>query len=120
MTNTRDVLVHTTRLTPAELFAWIRSDDPPLVLDVRSAVEVCQGMMPEAHHRPLSVLREHLAKLDRRRPIVVYSESGVRSMIAARLLEEAGFDRVADLLGGYVAWRAYRKLTPIGQSSEPM
>lgn len=43
---------------------------------------------------------------------MVYCESGFRSMIAASLLEWAGFADVYDLLGGYEAWKAYRKLAP--------
>jgi rhodanese-related sulfurtransferase len=36
----------------------------------------------------------------------VYCASGYRSSIGASLLQSHGFDSVADLQGGFAAWRA--------------
>lgn len=42
-------------------------------------------------------------------PIVVACSEGYASSLAAASLRELGFTRVADLHGGYVAWRAWRE-----------
>ena len=55
---------------------------------------------------PLARLLERLGELDPARPTVVYCAGGYRSSIAASLLRSLGFDRVADLQGGYEAWAA--------------
>ncbi len=46
------------------------------------------------------------ASSTRTRPIVVYCAGGYRSSVAASLLRGHGFERVADILGGFEAWRA--------------
>jgi rhodanese-related sulfurtransferase len=38
--------------------------------------------------------------------VVVYCAGGYRSSIAASVLRAAGFERVADVLGGWPAWHA--------------
>jgi hydroxyacylglutathione hydrolase len=48
----------------------------------------------------------HLAELDPTRAVVVYCAGGYRSSVAASLLRAHGFDRVADILGGFDAWRS--------------
>ena len=52
----------------------------------------------------------HVARPIRRarsgRPIVVYCAGGYRSSVAASLLRAHGFDRVADIMGGFDAWHA--------------
>ena len=53
------------------------------------------------HKRVVAIQRN----LDHRSPIV-YCASGVRSSIAASLLRAKGFRLVADILGGYGAWKA--------------
>jgi rhodanese-related sulfurtransferase len=40
------------------------------------------------------------------RHIVVHCASGYRSAIAASLLEQHGIAQVADLVGGFAAWKA--------------
>jgi rhodanese-related sulfurtransferase len=50
-------------------------------------------------------LLERLDDLDRGRPVVVYCAGGYRSSIAASLLRAHGFEKVADVLGGFDAWR---------------
>ena len=41
-------------------------------------------------------------------PVVVVCSEGYASSFAAASLRELGFDRAADLAGGYRAWRAWR------------
>jgi rhodanese-related sulfurtransferase len=46
-------------------------------------------------------------------PIVVACSEGYASSLAAASLRSLGYTRVADLAGGYRAWRAWRDATPV-------
>jgi hydroxyacylglutathione hydrolase len=54
---------------------------------------------------PLGHLAEHLDALPRDRPLVLQCQGGSRSAIGASLLRARGFTNVANLAGGYAAWR---------------
>jgi rhodanese-related sulfurtransferase len=51
-------------------------------------------------------------------PVVVACSEGYASSLAAASLRALGFTRVADLAGGYWAWRAWRE-TPVPQKERP-
>ncbi len=55
---------------------------------------------------PLGELAERAAELDRDRPIVAVCRSGARSAQAVVILRRLGFERVANLAGGMIRWRA--------------
>jgi hydroxyacylglutathione hydrolase len=97
---------HAARLAATDLAAW-RDEEPGLqIIDVRNPSELQAGIIPGAIALPLARLLERHAELDRRAPTVVYCAGGYRSSIAGSLLRSLGFDRVADLQGGYEAWAA--------------
>lgn len=92
------------RIDSAELIA--RLDEPGLQLvDVRQPGETEGGAIEGALLIPLTRLNERLTMLDAAKPTVVYCAGGYRSSIAASKMAAAGFADVADLLGGYGAWR---------------
>ena len=67
------------------------------VIDVRSAAEFEAGHITGAANIPLGDLRRTASTLPRERPIVVHCQGGVRSAIAASLLQaEAVPDARAD------------------------
>ncbi len=80
------------------------------VLDVREAGERESGVIEGSHWIPLGKLELNLESesdgLDRSKVIVVQCRSGYRSSIATSLLQRAGFSRVANLTGGFDAWKA--------------
>jgi hydroxyacylglutathione hydrolase len=93
------------RLTADDLSSW-RHDVPDLqVVDVRNPGELEGGVVEGSVSIPLPTLLDHIGELDSGHRTVVYCASGVRSSIAASLLRANGFGEVADLLGGYAAWR---------------
>ncbi|MGH9113145.1 MAG: MBL fold metallo-hydrolase [Acidimicrobiales bacterium] len=101
-----DLAERSVRLPAVDLAAW-RDDEPDLqVVDVRNPGEQEAGVIPAALRIPLALLLDRLGTLDPRRPTVVYCAGGYRSSIAASLLRSKGFERVADLQGGYGAWTA--------------
>src|SRR4030067_3675025 len=80
------------------------SDNPPLVLDVRTPGEFVGelGHMPGARLIPLNLSQDSLAVLShfKDREIIAVCRSGRRSGIAAEQLARAGFDKVYNLKGG--------------------
>jgi hydroxyacylglutathione hydrolase len=76
----------------------------PLLLDVREISEWNAGHAPGATHIPYENLRERAHELPLDRPIIAYCAGGIRSSLAASVLESAGHN-VANLRGGFTAWR---------------
>jgi len=81
-----------------------RSSEGALLVDVRERSEWSAGHAPGAVHIPYEELRERAHELPVDRPIVLYCASGVRSSLAASLLESSGRE-VANMRGGFTAWR---------------
>jgi hydroxyacylglutathione hydrolase len=55
---------------------------------------------------PLGSLKSRLAELDREKLLVVPCKGGYRSSIATNILRRAGFRDIANLTGGFDAWKA--------------
>ncbi len=95
---------------PGEVATLLRSDPPPVVLDVREPEEFVGvlGHIEGALLVPMDALGARLPKLAglSDRPVVVVCRAGARSASAAVILQQAGFPLVYNLRGGMVAWRA--------------
>ena len=80
------------------------------IVDVREPAEFNGplGHVPGAELIPLGSLNGRSAELTKEKPIVVVCRSGARSAQATVLLGKAGFDKVANLSGGMLRWRAQR------------
>jgi len=76
------------------------------VIDVRGATEWEAGHIPGVPNIPLGYLADRLAEVPRDTPVVLNCASGGRSAIAASLLQARGYDNIANLAGGYAAWRS--------------
>src|SRR5207249_2615330 len=89
-------------------FAELREKekDHIAVLDVREAGEVEAGAMENSIRIPLGQLQNRTSELDRSKLIVVHCKGGYRSSIATSILRRAGFRDIADLTGGFDAWKA--------------
>lgn len=72
-----------------------------LVLDVRTPGEYQSGHYTKAVNIPVQELQARLAEVgnDKKRPVVVYCASGMRSAQAARILTAAGFTDVTNAGG---------------------
>jgi sulfur dioxygenase len=78
------------------------------VIDVREPNEFdgALGHVPGARLVPLGSLAARAEELSKARPIVTVCRSGARSAQATVLLARAGFEKVANLAGGMLRWRA--------------
>jgi hydroxyacylglutathione hydrolase len=74
------------------------------VLDVRSEKEWSSGHIQDAHHIPLSELKERMQEVENNADIIAVCGSGYRSSIAASLLQANGFTRISSMDGGMTAW----------------
>ncbi len=91
-------------IAPRDLAQELGASHPPLLLDVRSEVELQVSTLPGALHIPAEHLAERMGELDRSRPLVVFCRNGTRSRRAVHQLKEAGFTKVQNLTGGINAW----------------
>lgn len=85
------------------------------VLDVREPSEVEGGAIENSIRVPLAQVQNRATELDSTKLIVVHCKGGYRSSIATSLLRRAGFRDIANLIGGFDAWKAM-KTTPVGAS----
>jgi glyoxylase-like metal-dependent hydrolase (beta-lactamase superfamily II)/rhodanese-related sulfurtransferase len=83
-----------------ELAARINSDPQLNVLDVRKPGEVENGMIAGAQHICLSRLQKDLHTLDQSKHYFIHCAGGYRSMMAASIMKQKGFDKVTNILGG--------------------
>jgi glyoxylase-like metal-dependent hydrolase (beta-lactamase superfamily II)/rhodanese-related sulfurtransferase len=80
------------------------------IVDVREPDEFNGplGHLSGASLIPLGHLSQRYAELSKEKPVVTVCRSGARSAQATVILGKAGFDRVANLSGGMLRWRAQR------------
>ncbi len=79
----------------------------PILLDVREKEEFREGHLPGAVSVPRGFLDIQIEGrvADKSQPLVVYCQSGTRSMLAGRLLKEMGYEDVVSMAGGFGAWK---------------
>ncbi len=84
-----------------------RLEEIPVILDIREADEYEQGAIPGARFLPRGILEGNIAVAvpNPSTEIVLYCEGGSRSILAAKTLQDMGYDRVASLAGGFSRWR---------------
>ena len=85
-----------------------------IVLDVREPEEYEQGHVPGAINLPQADLASRLDELPHDRPLALICRSGARSLRAAQFLRQVGFEQVANVRGGTLAWRAVGKPMAFG------
>jgi hydroxyacylglutathione hydrolase len=79
--------------------------DRPFVLDVRTDREWDAGHIKGAHHIHGGLLQERMEEVPKDREVAVICGSGYRGSIAASFLKRAGYEHVANTLGGMMAWQ---------------
>lgn len=91
-----------------------------VVVDLRDAAELEEhGKIPGSVHIPRGMLEfradttspYHADPLDPAKRVILHCASGGRSALAARTLQEMGYERVAHLDGGINAWKEAGKPT---------
>lgn len=93
-------------ISATELSVWLKDAGrpDPLLLDVREPDEFAAYRIDDSILMPLRTLPARLHELDRRIDIVMICRSGARSYHAGLFLEQNGFGRIHNLVGGVIAW----------------
>jgi rhodanese-related sulfurtransferase len=102
------------RVAPHELAARLLGDDPPTVVDTRTATDRGRfGVIAGSIHVPRTLVEWHLDPANGYRhadvtsfdqPLVLVCNGGYSSSLAADSLLDLGFTDVGDLVGGIRAW----------------
>src|SRR5437773_2049210 len=79
------------------------SDEGATMLDVRERSEYERAHAPGALHIPYEQLQDRIAEVPRGRDVVVYCAAGVRSSLAASILERSGLAPI-NMRGGLSSW----------------
>ena len=86
-----------------------KAREQAVLIDVRSPMEFAAGHLPTAINLPYDRIQEVVAVVgqpDQAPPLVLYCQSGTRSMIACTVLRQLGFDRLTN--GGGIQSLAMR------------
>jgi sulfur-carrier protein adenylyltransferase/sulfurtransferase len=95
----------TTEVSAEELRALMERGAAVTLLDVREADEAAEGQIPGALLLPRGWLELRVeALVPRDAQLVVYCQSGARSLLAAQTLGGLGYARVRSLAGGFGRW----------------
>ncbi|MBX7115703.1 MAG: aminotransferase class V-fold PLP-dependent enzyme [Myxococcaceae bacterium] len=102
-----DALNRVRQITPEEA---CHSPAPGAVLlDIREADELIDGVLPGAVSLPRGLLEKHVGDLVRNMatPVYVYCATGKRSAMAADTLIKMGYANVFSVKGGFEGWREH-------------
>ena len=84
------------------------------ILDVRGSAEYADGHIPGAMSIPLGYLSQRMDEIPADKPVVVHCQTGVRSSIAASVLERLGRTDVRNYMGSYEGWSSAGKPVETG------
>lgn len=93
-----------TSLNTKEAKEMIDSNSDIMLIDVRTRSEYDSGHLLGAKNIPLDQLDNRLGKLPRNKDIIVYCQTGGRSIRAVRKLEVAGITRLYHMHDGLRGW----------------
>jgi len=91
-------------VTVQELKDMLDRNDEFQLIDVREPFEYEVSNL-KGVNIPLSGIVIEADKIDRDKPVIIQCRSGKRSAQAVMLLEQQGFDNLANLKGGILAWK---------------
>src|SRR2546426_1132941 len=91
---------------PAEVARRLAAGEKIVVIDVRDPDEFRDGHLEAATNisRGFLEFRVGTAVSDPSTPVVLYCQTGLRSMLAAKALKDLGYSTVINLQGGYQKW----------------
>jgi len=91
---------------PDHLERRLKSGEPVAVIDVRDPDEYRDGHIEAATNISRGFLEFRIGGTvsDPKTPVVLYCQTGLRSVLAAKQLKELGYENVINLQGGYAKW----------------
>ena len=91
---------------PSDLQRRLTAGEPVTIIDVRDPDEYREGHIEPATNisRGFLEFRIGSAVADSATPIVLYCQTGLRSVLAAKALQDLGYRNVINLQGGFQKW----------------
>ena len=77
------------------------NEKSPMVIDVRKKSEFDSEHVVGATNIPLNEINAHLAEIPKNEPFILHCAGGYRSMIAASILKQRGWQNFVDVEGGF-------------------
>ena len=102
----QDLVWPTERVSPPMLAEELASQNPPVVVDIRTPREWNAGHLNGSINVPLAQLQQRIDEVPHDRKIAVHCAGGYRSSIAASILHQHGITNLIELAGGITAWEA--------------
>ncbi|SDP58703.1 MBL fold metallo-hydrolase [Halobacillus aidingensis] len=96
-------------ITAEELENKFRGHEDYVIIDVRNDSEWDDNHIEEAQHIMLGKLKESIKDVPDDKTPIVHCQSGMRSAIAASLLQAFGYKDVLNLKGGFSAWKEHKE-----------
>jgi rhodanese-related sulfurtransferase len=83
------------------------ANENSIIIDVRTEHEVAEGIIPDAINIDIyggQIFIDKINKLDKSKSYFLYCKAGSRSSQACSLMNQLGFDKTYNLLGGFINW----------------
>lgn len=99
---------------------WAQSQEDPnaFILDVRTAAECEEGIVPGAAMIDIYKGQGFIYKveeLDKAKNYYVYCRAGSRSAQACEIMNQLGFENTFNLVGGFSQWKGAVVFPEVGQ-----
>ena len=94
-------------LRQEDWLAQLQKDENAIVLDVRTAEECSEGVIPGAINIDIykgQGFIYQVEELDKSKSIYVYCKAGGRSAQACNIMNQLGFENTYNLVGGMMEW----------------
>ena len=101
-----DLVGRIARVTARALFHQLATEAATAVIDVRTSSEWSSAHIAGSRNIPLDELSHRLDEIDPPSNLAVHCQTGYRSSAAMSLLRQAGYEHIADVVGGLDAWTA--------------
>jgi molybdopterin/thiamine biosynthesis adenylyltransferase/rhodanese-related sulfurtransferase len=92
--------------SPAEVKRRLDAGEPVVVVDVRDPDEYRDGHIEDAANISRGFLEFRIGTVaaEPSTPIVLYCQTGLRSVLAGKVLKDLGYENVINLQGGFQKW----------------
>jgi len=99
------ILANFESISARQAYVLLQKDNNVTLLDVRSTGEFQRGHIQKAILIPVEILSKNISKLQKEKntTIIVYCQTGSRSVRASRILVKNGF-RPLNVKGGFAKW----------------
>jgi len=95
-------------IEPNELVEWLKRENPPRLIDVRTPPEMMQQSIKTSaltiEPIPLATLPMRFSEIPKDEDVVFYCRTGARSGQACMFMAQQGYNNVYNLGGGIFNW----------------